>query len=127
MKEEGSLMRVLFCKIHSSFVCFCKPGNAHLYSSSLKLENAPNKEVVHSTFVGVSLLSSENGVLVKSCMKKKKIPYDGIDNKEIGKKRVQWMDKLGKQLAEIREFEASETGGDKESEEEISRCICIIL
>ncbi|KAK4412874.1 Pentatricopeptide repeat-containing protein [Sesamum alatum] len=40
--------------------------------------------------------------VLKSCIRK--IPYRSEANKEVGKKRVQWMDSLGKELAEMKEF-----------------------
>ncbi|KAI3450916.1 hypothetical protein Pfo_007581 [Paulownia fortunei] len=136
--KEGTFMRVLFCKIHCPFICFCKPSAAHLYTSGpLKLENTPH--VVPSTTFAVSNASDksssgvkEEGVngnqeaenVLKSCIRK--LPYGPDATKVVGKKRVQWMDNLGKELAEIKEFESSETG-DTDNEEESSRCLCIIL
>ncbi|KAL2470036.1 hypothetical protein Adt_38172 [Abeliophyllum distichum] len=140
MKETTIFMRILFCKIHCPFICFCKPSAAHLYTSGpLKLENTPH---VPSTAVTVSDATdnltgettevkneSLNGKLdaenvLKSCIKK---PTSGHDaSKEIEKKKVQWKDNLGKELAEIKEFESSETW-DTENEEENSHCLCVIL
>lgn len=123
--KEGSLMRVLFCKIHCPFVCFCKPSAAHLYSPGpLKLEGTP-----HVSLPGASHQQSEvkqesldAGNSLKSCIRKGPV----VGPKEIDKKRVQWMDNIGKELAEIKEFESSETG-DTDTEEETRHCLCIIL
>ncbi|KAL8546715.1 hypothetical protein ACS0TY_006441 [Phlomoides rotata] len=131
--KEGSLMRVSSCKIHCPFICFCKPTAAHLYSSApLKLESTPH--VVPSTLFADSDKPSEgvkeeavngkdeeaeNGA--RSCIRKR-----SEAGKHVGKKRVQWKDNFGKQLAEIKEFESSETG-DTDNEDESSRCLCIIL
>ncbi|KAL0436105.1 UNVERIFIED_CONTAM: hypothetical protein Sradi_0318400 [Sesamum radiatum] len=116
--KEGTLMRVLFCKIQCPFICFCKSSAAHLYTSGpLKLENSPH--VVPSTAFALSSASDksssgikEDGLIgkqgaenvLKSCIRK--IPYRSEANKEVGKKRVQWMDNLGKELAETKEFES---------------------
>ncbi|KAK6145062.1 hypothetical protein DH2020_021882 [Rehmannia glutinosa] len=118
--------KVLFCKIQCPFMCFYKASAAHLYTSEpLKLENTPN-HIVPSTAYAVPDVSDhdsrlvygdvsdnsssgveeegENGNLeaenvLKSCIKK-------LPTEEVGKKRVQWKDKLGKELAEIKEFES---------------------
>ncbi|CAI9770488.1 unnamed protein product [Fraxinus pennsylvanica] len=134
-------MRILFCKINCPFICFCKPSAAHLYTSGkLKLENAPR---VPSTDFTVSDTTDDNVTggttkvknvrlngkldaeyVPKSCIKK---PSSGHDaSNEIEKKKVQWKDNLGKELAEIKEFESSETW-DTENEEENSHCLCVIL
>ncbi|KAJ4724019.1 Nuclear polyadenylated RNA-binding protein [Melia azedarach] len=60
------------------------------------------------------------GNCVKSSLKKE-------DSKEIQRKKVQWMDFLGKELVEIREFEASEIE-DTDNDSEFSKgCVCTIL
>ncbi|KAL3828857.1 hypothetical protein ACJIZ3_017659 [Penstemon smallii] len=94
-------------KIQCPFICFCKPSAAHIYTSGpLKLENAPH--IVPPIDFAISSDSSDNsssesGNVLKSCIKK--VPSDGI--KEAEKKTVKWMDNLGKELTEIREFESS--------------------
>ncbi|XP_042018956.1 uncharacterized protein LOC121766771 [Salvia splendens] len=146
--KDGTLMPVLICKIHCPFICFCKPSAAHLYTSApLKLEGSPH--VVHSAFAvdkspSVVEEGSVNGnknseTVLKSCIREPQ-------GKEAGKKRVEWKDNTGKQLAEIKEFESrglfvsgeecffglmlnyclSETG-DTLNEEDGSRCHCAIL
>lgn len=42
--RDGTLMRVSFCKIHCSLICFCKPSAAHLYTSAsiMKVESSPH-------------------------------------------------------------------------------------
>ncbi|XP_019173758.1 PREDICTED: uncharacterized protein LOC109169335 [Ipomoea nil] len=131
MKESG-LMRVLVCKIHCPFICFCKPSAAHLYTQApLKLENtphAPSSIVVGdpSGDIGEAKEESVHGSKQaaingghRSCIRKAP--------KEIEKKKsVQWVDNLGKELVEIKEFETSETG-DSDNEDENRQCFCIIL
>lgn len=108
-------MRLLLCKIQCPFICFCKPSAAHLYTSApLKLESSPH--VVSSGLGFDKEAANAKTKAPKSCIRK---PHDG-------NKRVQWMDHIGKQLAEIKEFESSETG-DTDYEEDSSRCVCIIL
>lgn len=122
MKESG-LMRVLFCKIHCPFICFCKPSAAHLYSQGqLKLENTPH--VPSSTVVSVA--GDASGQLIGEVSEAKEVSLQGSRQaainggrrscirkatsgshapREIEKKSVQWVDNLGKELVEIKEFE----------------------
>ncbi|XP_009788940.1 uncharacterized protein LOC107813900 [Nicotiana tabacum] len=130
--KESSLMRVLFCKIHCPFICFCKPSAAHLYTSGpLKLESGPH--------VTPTLVSDQQSVVAEvkeeSSLDGNQLPENDLkscirkspnSSKEIDKKRVQWMDNIGKELTEIKEFESSETG-DTDTEEETRHCLCIIL
>lgn len=124
-------MRVLFCKIHCpSFICFCKPSAAaHLYTSGpLKLDNSPHVlplgvepvstatdnstdqltgetvEVKDESCLDDDKLEQASQVIsLKSCIRNKKaasIPG------EVEKKKVQWLDNVGKELADIKEFES---------------------
>lgn len=122
---KSIFMRVLFCKIHCpSFICFCKPSTAtHLYNSGpLKLENSPHvppssvvidpcdqnhvEEVIE---VNKEISEDEKQepeietIVLKSCMKNK---CDPESRSPIERKKVQWMDSLGKQLVDIKEFES---------------------
>ncbi|XP_059280547.1 uncharacterized protein LOC132034268 [Lycium ferocissimum] len=121
--KESSLMRVLFCKIHCPFICFCKPSAAHLYTPGpLKLQSTQHVVSLphqQSELKEESLEPSGNGNGngLKSCIRKGPL---------VGPKRVQWMDNIGKELVEIKEFESSETG-DTDTEEETRHCLCIIL
>lgn len=117
MKEE-LLMRLLFCKIHCPFICFCKPSAAHIYTSSspIKLEKNPQHLVVPSSVAVVADASESdsssseekedqvdglngNVHVLKSCIRK-------IHCESDEKKSVKWMDNLGKELVEIKEFES---------------------
>lgn len=144
---KSIFMRVLFCKIHCpSFICFCKPSTAtHLYNPGpLKLENshlAPPPFVVtdpsdqnHQNHVEEIIEVEEKEVLedgkqepesivLRSCMKNKE---DSQSRSPIERKNVQWMDNLGKQLVDIKEFESSETG-DTDNEDDDRHCFCTIL
>ncbi|XP_071733802.1 uncharacterized protein [Rutidosis leptorrhynchoides] len=125
-------MRVLFCKIHCpSFICFCKPSNAsHIYHSGpLKLKNSHNAPSTPPLVVSVDPsdhhknhveeiievhdkeifeedrkleLEIEN-VVHRSCMKNK---GDLQSRSQIDRKKVQWIDRSGKQLVDIKEFES---------------------
>ncbi|KAG2315643.1 hypothetical protein Bca52824_018765 [Brassica carinata] len=148
-------MRVLLCKIQCpSFICFSKPS-PHIYTSgSLRLENTPPQVSFSTTTVveanddhyvdgllnevreedcGIEEKEKEcvfeekqeeeqgqcHGEILKSSVKK-----EALDGR-MEKKQVQWVDVMGKELAEIREFECSEEediryDGDKS-------CVCIIL
>ncbi|XP_030447703.1 uncharacterized protein LOC115670532 [Syzygium oleosum] len=121
-------MRFFVCKLHCPpFVCFCKPSS-HIYAPGpLKLEDAPHvppPEVSVSdgsdqlcgetAEVGDDAgLDEKNGetdkVIIKSCLKKKKA---GLEALCAEKKQVQWVDLLGKELAEVKEFESSEVEED---------------
>lgn len=114
-------MRVLFCKIHCPFICFCKPSaTAHLYTSGpLKLENTPqapfrvvsvsdcSDQLPNETAqVKEESLDDKEQVqnVLKSCIKKAPTRPDAL--KETEKKKVKWIDNSGKELAEIKEFES---------------------
>ncbi|CAL5357893.1 unnamed protein product [Camellia sinensis] len=149
-------MRVLLCNIHCPpFICFCKPSSAaaHLYTppGPLKLENTPLPHVT-STLVSVVThhdttshqLSGGGGEAteakeassesdgnqqqqqqaenpLKSCIRK-----PCAEHKEVEKKKVQWIDNMGKELVEIKEFESSDTR-DTNNKHENRSCVCIIL
>ncbi|KAL5720521.1 hypothetical protein ACHQM5_013186 [Ranunculus cassubicifolius] len=132
-------MRVLFCKLHCPLICFCKPS-AHLLSP-LKLENSLNvPSSVSSVVDEVDQLSVEEKVdddgdekvsldgnqeieiLPKSSLKKS----CSQSGKEVEKGKVQWMDFYGKELVEIREFEASESEDSDEESEGVRGCACAI-
>ncbi|KAK0605590.1 hypothetical protein LWI29_028486 [Acer saccharum] len=146
-------MRVLFCKIHCpSFICFCKP-TSHIYTPGpLKLENSPHVPSTttitddHQLVCGLdnedanqvkeeSVVDGqkqqqaaageeeENENCPRSSLKK-----EVLDSKQSQKKKkVQWMDLLGKELVEIREFESSETE-DTDNDSGFSKgCVCTIL
>lgn len=110
--KETIFMRFLFCKIHSPFMCFCKPSAARLYTSGpLKLESGPRDvpSAVYAVCDASVKVEGLNGkddddaeiVVLKSCIKK----APSCPNSDAGK-RVQWMDNLGKELAQIKEFES---------------------
>ncbi|GER50722.1 30S ribosomal protein S8 [Striga asiatica] len=140
--KAGILMRALLCKIKCPFICFCKPSAAHhLYSQRpLKLDNNPHVVVPSTTeqFAVPNVLeksSSDEGLKVngeqqventvlKSCLKK--FPNEPDATTEAVKRSVKWIDSSGQELAEIKEFESSETG-DTDTEDESSRCLCVIL
>lgn len=114
-------MRFLFCKIHCpSFICFCKPS-PHIYTSGpLKLENTPH---VPSKLASVPEASDQLPVetievkeesldgkqppaenCLKSSLRKPTSGSGAVE--EDRKKKVQWMDFVGKELVEVREFES---------------------
>ncbi|KAK3204866.1 hypothetical protein Dsin_018912 [Dipteronia sinensis] len=149
-------MKVLFCKIHCpSFICFCKP-TSHIYTPGpLKLENSPHVPSTTTTVVSltdnhqlVCGLDNEDANQVKeesvldgqkqqqaageeeesdNCTRSS-LKKEVSDSKQSQKKKkVQWMDLLGKELVEIREFESSETE-DTDNDSEFSKgCACTIL
>lgn len=113
-------MRFLFCKIHCpSFICFCKPS-PHIYTAGpLKLENSPHvpskpvsvpeasdKLPGETIEVKEESLGGKKQPVVK-CLKSslRKPTSESGSVKEDQKKKVQWMDYIGKELVQIREFE----------------------
>lgn len=143
------LMRVLFCKIHCpSFICFCKPSS-HIYTSGpLKLENSTNAppKLVTLPETPDDQLPGERKVIkeeqeeeifdekkqhhsAENCLKSnlKKPNSDSTDSTEKQKKSVQWMDLLGKELVEIREFVSSKIEDTDYEAEDNRGCICVIL
>ncbi|XP_076908369.1 uncharacterized protein LOC143565219 [Bidens hawaiensis] len=124
-------------KIHcSSFICFCNSG-------PLKLENAhhaPQLSVVTDPCDQNHVEESNNNikdneileegkqesqveiVVLRSCMKNKE---DSQSRSKTDRKKVQWVDDLGKELVDIREFESSETG-DADNEDDNNACFCAI-
>lgn len=129
-------MRVLFCKIHCpSFICFCKPSAAsHLYNSGpLKLDNSPHVlplgvEPVDTATDNRSISNNSTDQLTGETIEVKDECLDDdkseqasqvhalrscIRNKQVAsvpsqveKKKVQWLDNVGKELADIKEFES---------------------
>ncbi|KAF8403985.1 hypothetical protein HHK36_012095 [Tetracentron sinense] len=81
-------MRYLFCKLHCpSFICFC------ICDDTLKKEKLDGKQEAES--------------IPKSSLKKPS--SEPIAPKEVEMRRVKWMDFLGKELIEMKEFEPSES------------------
>ncbi|PIA59944.1 hypothetical protein AQUCO_00400666v1 [Aquilegia coerulea] len=129
-------MRVMFCKLHCpSFICFCKPSSHLLSPCPLKLENTPNVTPnVPSVPDVVDHLSPEKdekvsldgkqevAIVPKSSLKKSSSQL----GKEVGKGKVQWMDFYGKELVEIREFEASESEESEDEGDGVRGCFCAI-
>ncbi|KAH9740526.1 nuclear polyadenylated RNA-binding protein [Citrus sinensis] len=136
-KRISFFMRVLFCKIHCPFTCFCKPSSHICTPRPLELESSPHEASTTTTVVSLSddhhvyaerVGVKEESVVVdgnkqqqegegegegegeeaagENCVKSS-LKKEALDSKEVEKKKVQWMDYLGKELVEIREFEAS--------------------
>ncbi|KAM5582238.1 pollen-specific leucine-rich repeat extensin-like protein 1 [Rosa sericea] len=141
-------MRFMFCKIHCPpFICFCKPS-PHIYTPGpLKLENTPppnpnpNPHVPSSKPDASDQLPNdpieikeeslaENPKPAENSLKSNLRKPDSSDPaapKDEMKKRVQWMDFVGKDLVEIREFECSELDDTDNEYENRRGCICVIL
>lgn len=144
-------MRVMFAKIRCPpFICFCKPS-PHIYTPGpLKLENAPHPNPhVPSSKPDTSDQLPDDPIEIKeeSVDENPKPPensLEGAENslkgnlrkpnssdpaapKEELKKRVQWMDFVGKELVEIKEFECSELDDTDNEDENRRGCICVIL
>ncbi|KAK2641540.1 hypothetical protein Ddye_023303 [Dipteronia dyeriana] len=140
-----------------SFICFCKPTSHIYTPGPLKLENSPHVPSTTTTVASltddhqlVCGLGDEDANQVKE--EKEESVVDGQKQQEAAgeeesencprsslkkeasdseqsqkKKKVQWMDLLGKELVEIREFESSETEDTDNDSEFSNRCVCTIL
>ncbi|GMY16211.1 pollen-specific leucine-rich repeat extensin-like protein 1 [Fagus crenata] len=125
-------MRFFFCKIHCpSFIFFCKPS-PHIYTAGpLKLENSPPSDKLPSETIEdkeESLDGKQQQPVeeyLKSSLRKPSSESGAV--KEVQKKRVQWMDYLGKELVEIREFESSEIEDTDNGSDDNRGCVCVIL
>ncbi|KAL5210095.1 hypothetical protein ABZP36_005718 [Zizania latifolia] len=51
---------------------------------------------------------------------------DCADSKCVAKGNVKWLDLLGKDLTEVKEFEPSESGDSMDDEDDIPACVCVI-
>lgn len=139
-----------------SFICFCKPSAAaHLYTSGpLKLDNSPHVlplgvEPVSTATNDHSISNNSTDQLTgetfevkdENCLDDDKLEQASqvhalkscIRNKEaaslpseVEKKKVQWLDNVGKELADIKEFESSEIW-DIDYDEDSRGCVCVIL
>lgn len=140
-----------------SFICFCKPTSHIYTPVPLKLENSPHVPSTTTTVVAslsddhqlVCGVDNEetNQVKEESLVNGQKqqqqeqeqgeeecenCPRSSLkklnsDSKQAQKKKVQWMDFLGKELVEIREFEASEIEDEDYDGEFRKGCVCTIL
>lgn len=122
---EIFFMRVLSCKLKCLSVCFSRPSHSIQIPPPLKLEDAQDNfscqssvpqfleeqsaeqkideaEKVESSEVKVEILT-------KSSLKKSAGAGagEGVGSEVTAKGRVKWMDFVGKELVEIREFEAT--------------------
>ncbi|KAL0921648.1 hypothetical protein M5K25_008742 [Dendrobium thyrsiflorum] len=131
-------MRVLFCKSYCPSIRFSKSSVCIYSPCPIKLEDAqhvsnspvPVSPVAedNSSEVKIDVKENELGnekadVLLKSSLKKS----PGSGKEEVGKGRVKWMDLVGKELAEIREFEPIESRESEDTENSSNQtCICVI-
>ncbi|KAB2607551.1 hypothetical protein D8674_007268 [Pyrus ussuriensis x Pyrus communis] len=125
-------MRFASCKIHCPpLICFCKPNSPHIYTPGpLELQNSPtpppppplpNSKLAsvpetsdhladEEIIKGEKLLGNANPQpstaqpSLKSSLRKPNSDSSAPKQEEL-KKTVQWIDILGKQLVDIREFQ----------------------
>lgn len=130
-------MRVFFCKSYCPLICSSK-SSLRLYSPCpLKLEDARHVSsspppVAHVLGAKLSdekteVVKSESDdgkvdVLLKSSLKRS----PGSGSTEVGKGRVKWMDDVGKELSEIREFEPIESENSEDNADGNPACSCVI-
>ncbi|KAJ8513051.1 hypothetical protein OPV22_003485 [Ensete ventricosum] len=100
-------------------------GDAESVSSSPApastiLEEKPSEEKI-----AAEQNSAEDGkdeILLKSSLKKPR----ASDLEPVGKGNVKWLDLLGKELVEIKEFEAIESEESEDYADDSTACICVI-
>ncbi|XXG73764.1 hypothetical protein AAC387_Pa07g2615 [Persea americana] len=132
-------MRVLFWKFHCpSFICFCKSPRLSL--STPRQSGFKNTQHVSSSLPSVL---DDEGELSPQNIDDKKNRVDGVveevipprsslkkpsrsGSKQIEKGNVQWVDVLGKELVEIREFEPSESEESEDDANSNRGCVCVI-
>lgn len=117
--KQSKLRRVLSCKIYCPFICFCKPSAAHHLCTQAHLKLRSTQRVPASGVV--SAIRDASGQLSVEGSDVKEVSVDGRQegesggirscirkspSEEIEKKKVQWVDDIGQELAEIKEFES---------------------
>ncbi|XP_026655750.1 uncharacterized protein LOC103723040 isoform X1 [Phoenix dactylifera] len=121
-------MRVSSCNCHCPLMCCSKPSlprHCPPHASSVPApvsvvsEEKPSDEKDADEQAAVDEGKVE--VFLKSSLKKP----ESSDLKEDEKGNVKWMDLLGKELVEIKEFEPSESG-EEDSADGIPACVCVI-
>ncbi|CAL9088195.1 unnamed protein product [Musa textilis] len=132
-------MRVLSCNCHFPFDCCsessvrcyppCTPksewGDAqNVFSSpapvSMALEERPSDEKVVIEQNSADDVKVE--IFLKSCLKKPRVSDSG----QVGKLNVKWTDLLGKELVEIKEFEAAESEESEDFTDDSIGCLCVV-
>ncbi|KAH7675210.1 hypothetical protein IHE45_08G122100 [Dioscorea alata] len=63
------------------------------------------------------------GFVLRSSLKK---PSFDLDSKGPGKEGVKWMDFMGKELVEVREFESNESSDSDDEDDNNPACMCVI-
>ncbi|KAK4753670.1 hypothetical protein SAY87_001774 [Trapa incisa] len=134
-------MRLPSCKIQCPLICFCKQSPHICTSGPLRLQNVPQlpsgavsvPNVSHQSSAKATASSEvQNGSPVVAARRNgdgfrsslKKAPSERNGQR---RKQVQWMDFLGKELVEIREYASSEVDNtDMEGNKDRS-CVCVIL
>lgn len=134
-------MRVLSCKLKCVSICFSKPSHSIQTPSPLKLEDAHNNVSCQSPVSHV--LEEQSGeqkideaekvessevkveILTKSSLKKSPVAARA-GSEEMAKGRVKWMDFVGKELVEIREFEPSVSAESEDEDSGNQACVCVI-
>lgn len=61
-------------------------------------------------------------ICLKSCLKKPRVSDSG----QVGKLNVKWTDLLGKELVEIKEFEAAESEESEDFTDDSIGCLCVV-
>lgn len=137
-------MRVFSCKLKCPSICFSKPSHSIQTPSPLKLEDAHNnlscqspvshvleeqsaeQKIVEAEKVESSEVKVE--ILTKSSLKKSPLAGagSGLGSEEMAKGRVKWVDFVGKELVEIREFEPIDSGESEDEDSRSQACVCVI-
>ncbi|KAH7661525.1 hypothetical protein IHE45_15G070200 [Dioscorea alata] len=129
-------MRVCSCEFQWPLICSSKSSINHCSPQSLRLDGGQNVVGVvvekkgsscEKSEVKKSDLESLDGgkveVVLKSSLKK---PVEGCNPKGVGEVRVKWMDLVGKDLVQIREFETNDFCESDDNSDANPACKCVI-
>ncbi|KAK1263858.1 hypothetical protein QJS04_geneDACA009474 [Acorus gramineus] len=132
-------MRVLFRKFHCpSLICFSRSSVGEFSPCSVKSEStqhvpsmptsvsddmseSPNEKVEIEN--GKDGLDGKVEIVLKSSLKRASHRAASMVDDKGG---VKWMDFLGKELVEVREFEATESEESEDDFEGNQSCVCVI-
>ncbi|KAJ0982548.1 hypothetical protein J5N97_010803 [Dioscorea zingiberensis] len=128
-------MRVCSWEFQWPLICSCKSSINHCSPQGMRLDVAQSVGVVveekgssgEKIEVEKSGLESLDGgkveVVLKSSLKK---PLEGSNPKGAGEVRVKWMDFVGKDLVQIKEFETNESWESDDNTDANPACMCVI-
>ncbi|KAM0943558.1 hypothetical protein DsansV1_C13g0123451 [Dioscorea sansibarensis] len=132
-------MRVSFWEfLHCPLICSSKSSFKHCSSQPVGLEAAQVAVDVVEKLQDADAAADDDdddddnervggeksvGFVLRSSLKK---PSFDLDSKGPGKDGVKWMDFMGKELVEVREFEPNESSDSDDEDDNNPACMCMI-